>query len=344
MKEKTNRTQYILKLSSLIINSLFLIIHIYYIIVFLISDTKLLVYVNIASVICYVLLFILIKLKKYEFFALICCIEIVAYMTSATIIVGSNAGFQLCFIGLCTLAFVTKYFLRDKKIIINPIIMSCIFMAVYLFLYYYSKYNNPIIILPDIIYSLLYISHSIVVFIFIVGFLILMIEYVFKLEKKIRKESETDKLTQIANRNALNEYYEKLGTQKRNYVVAIFDIDNFKQFNDINGHLCGDYVLKEIANIAKNNSLDDFVSRFGGEEFVIISKIDVSLENTYKKIDSIRDKIDKYEFEYNNKKLHSTITIGIAEYFDEDTLDNWILRADKKLYEGKNNGKNITVY
>lgn len=328
----------------MISNITFLLIHIIYIFLFLITKAYILAYINIFSSIFYAFMFLLLKFKKHEIFALICGIEITAYMICATIIVGYKCGFQLCLIGLCTLAFVTKYFLKDKKFVINPIIVSAFFLTAYIFLFIWQKFNDPIIEIPDYMTSLLYLSHSIIVFIFCVGFLIILLEYVFKLEIKIRKESEVDKLTQIANRKALNDYYDRLGNQKANYVIAMFDIDGFKKFNDINGHLCGDYVLKEIASIAKNNSLNDFVSRWGGEEFVIISKIEDDLENTYKKIDLIRETIDKYEFRYNNKKLHSTITIGIAVFDNDESLDAWISRADKQLYKGKNNGKNKTIY
>ena len=101
--------------------------------------------------------------------------------------------------------------------------------------------------------------------------------------------------------------------------------------------------MKQIANIAVNNSKDDFVSRWGGEEFVVIAKIDESIEKTISKIDRIRETIENYEFNYDNKKLKSTVTIGVAEYDNYASIDDWIKTADEKLYQGKHNGKNKTV-
>ena len=249
-------------------NLVFMSVHIIYLILALVSKTYIFAYINIFSTLFYLLLFLLIKNKKFELFALFAGVEIIAYMTLAAILAGYNAGYHLIFIGLCTLAFVTKYFLKDKKFVINPIIVSAIFAIDFIFLYFYCKYNPPIVEFPDLLNTGLYIGHSLIVFIFCVGFLVILVEYIFKLEKIIRKESETDRLTQIPNRRALSHYFEVLGDQKSNYLLAIFDIDNFKKFNDVNGHLCGDYILKEISLIAKNNSLNDFVSRWGGEEFV----------------------------------------------------------------------------
>lgn len=325
-------------------NFLFMAIHIIYLFLALSASLYVLVFMNLASAVCYLVFFIIIHKKKYEIFALLCGTEISAFMTASSIIAGYTAGFQLCFFGLCTLAFVTKYFLKEKKFVINPLYVSLFFATDYIFLYFYCKYNQPLIVLPDYLNTVFYIGHSIVVFIFCVGFLAILLQYVFRLEVIITKESETDRLTQIPNRKALAAYYERLDKQRSNYVLAMFDIDGFKAFNDINGHLCGDYILKTIADIAKNNSLNDFVSRWGGEEFVVISKLENSLEDTYKKIDMIRKKVEEYPFVYDNKELKSTITIGVASFEENDDLDSWIAKADKMLYKGKETGKNITIY
>ena len=344
MKTEKLSSEKVIFLVTIISNTVFFLMHVLYTIIFVSSKAYLMAYINFFSSIFYLFLFLLLIKNKYEMYALICGIEITAYMTTGTIICGSLPGFHLCLIGMCTLAFVTKYFLQNKKLVVNPLIVSSIFLIIYIFLYFYNKYNNPIIELPEFYNTLLYIIHSLVVFIFIVGFLVVLIDYVFRLEKNITKISETDNLTQTVNRNGLHKYFEGLEDQKTNYLAAIFDIDDFKVVNDKYGHLCGDYVLKQIADIAKENSLDDLVSRWGGEEFVIISKIENSIEETIQKIDNIRIKIDNFKFKYNNKKIHSTITIGVAKYENEETLDEWITKADKNLYTGKNSGKNKLIF
>jgi len=325
-------------------NVIFLICHLCYLLMFLINKVWIMAYINIASASVYVLLFLAIKYKKYAIFAIVCGIEITAFMAVSTIVCGYDCGFHLCLIGLCILVFYTGYFSKSRTKIVRPLPISFAFMVIYLFLYFYCKNVKPVVEIEENFQTVLYVIHVLIVFLFVISFLFILITYILRLEAGIRKESKTDKLTGIANRNALSDYYERLGNQKSNYLIAIFDIDDFKKFNDINGHLCGDYVLKEIARIATENSLDDFVSRWGGEEFVVISKIDDTLENTYNKIDKIRITIKDYNFSYNGKKLHSTITIGVASYVDGDTLDMWIKKADEKLYFGKKNGKNQIVH
>ena len=328
----------------LITNTFFFLMHVFYSVIFSVAQIRPLIYHNIISGIYYLFMFLLIRKKKFEIYTLISAIEIISYLTTATILVGFDSGFPLTLVGLCVLAFIAKYFFIDKKIILHPIIISSIFAIDYIFLFIYYKFNQPLFEINQTIKDTLFLTHSIVVFIFVSGFMFLLIRYILRLEQRITKESETDKLTQLGNRKALANYFNALDKQKSNYILAIFDIDDFKIINDKNSHLCGDFILHEVANIAKENCNEDYVTRWGGEEFIIISKIDDTLENTYKKLENLREKIDKYEFNFKNKIIHATITMGIATYVNNDTLETWIDRADKKLYVGKNSHKNKIIY
>ena len=343
MKNNNIQDKRIIYTICLLSNIVFFALHLLYIIAFLISKAYIMAYINLGSSILYLLFFYIIKKEKYPIYTVLACLEITAYMNVATIICGYNAGFHLCFIGLCVLAYVAKYFLKEKTLI-NPFILVIVFALDYVFLYLYCLNVSPVVELGNVLNSIFFIGHSIIVFVFVIGFMVLLVRYVLFLEKKITKESVTDKLTQLGNRNSLADYLDKINKQKANYVLAMFDIDDFKVVNDIYGHLYGDYILKTIAQIAKDNSEDDLAIRWGGEEFVIISKIDETLEKTYEKLDNIRIKINDHKFIHNNKKVHCSITIGVAKYEDGYTLDDWITKADKKLYEGKNSGKNKIVY
>lgn len=333
----------IVRLTAFISCLVFFVFHVIYLIFFAAINVKLLVFINIGSCSFYILMLLFIKFRLYNTYVILTGFEIATYMTLATIILGPEAGFQLCLVALGALEFFAGYFSRFGKKRIKPVLFCLLNMILFTFVFFWFKHNEPIVEINSTIETLLFVTHIIITFGFSTTFLSILTIYTVKLENKVKKESETDKLTNIANRKGLSNYYDKLGDQKGNYVVAIFDIDNFKKFNDKNGHLCGDYVLKEIARIASENSKDDFVSRWGGEEFVIISKKDENIEDTFKKIDRIRESIEKYEFKYNNKSLKSTITIGVAEYNSEESLDDWITKADEKLYFGKHNGKNQMV-
>lgn len=321
----------------------FLVAHISYLTLFLITDIYPLVYINIGSVTFYTICLFIVKKRWFNTYVYLASTEIALFMSAGTMICGAEAGFQLCLVALMILAFFAGYFSMGREKRIKPIGFSVGYMVLFFFTYLWGKFNNPFVEVSDALATGLFILHILIVFGFGITFLAILTSYTVRLEKRIEKESVTDRLTNVANRNGLNEYFAKIGDQKSNYLLAIFDIDNFKKFNDKNGHLCGDYVLKEIARIASENSKDDFVSRWGGEEFVVISKIDDSFENTISKIDRIRETIENYEFSYDNKKLKSTVTIGVAKYDNYASIDDWIKTADEKLYQGKHNGKNKTV-
>ncbi len=323
---------------------IFLAAHIGYLIVFWALGVYSLLYINIGSITFYLIQFLIIKKKLFNTYVYLVSTEISAYMVVATLICGPESGFQITLIGMTCLIFFAGYFSKGNHNYIKPIRISLLYMVLFTFVFVWFKFNDPFVVINDTALSIIFASNIIITFGFDITFLAILTNYTVILEERIEKESITDRLTNIANRNGLNEYFERIGDQKGNYILAIFDIDNFKLFNDINGHLCGDYVLKEIARIAVGNSKDDFVSRWGGEEFVVISKINGNIDETIAKLDRIRIDINLFDFEYDGKVLKSTITLGAAKYENDLTIDDWIKRADEKLYQGKHNGKNQTVF
>ena len=321
-------------------NLIFFICHLAYLLFFFLTGVYILAWVNVGSAILYAFMFLLVKYEKYGIYAVISGAEITAIMTFSTAMCGFQAGFHLCLIGLCVLVYFSGYFSVQKTRIIRPQYWCLMLLALYIFLYFYCLFNPPVYDLSNWVKSFLFVAHVLIVFGFITIFLYVFVRYVLKLEKRIKTESRTDKLTQVANRYGLIEYVEALD-DKNNYYLSIFDIDDFKLVNDEHGHICGDHMLFEIAEIAKNNSLDDFVSRFGGEEFVVITRID---DNALNKIEDIRRKIEEHVFNFNNLNLHATVTIGVSKYDEGMSIDDWIMKADKRLYDGKTSGKNKVVF
>lgn len=323
-------------------NLVYLLAHIAYLIFFLVTKSYVLVYINIGSVTFYVLMFVLIKFKFYDAFADLCLLEILAYMVTATLLTGFNTGFHLCIIGLCIIAFYTAYFSTNNRKKLYAVYWSVISMIIYIALLFVTKKCNPYYVLDDWASSTLFVVHTVIVFGFIGGYMHIFTKYVIDLEERIKKESRTDRLTNVPNRYALYNYLDSL-TDKHNYALSILDIDDFKKINDIYGHICGDFILKEISNVLIHNHNKDFIARYGGEEFIIISKINTILDDTVTDVDCIRQEISDKNFMFDNISIHATVTIGMAIYTDNITIDEWINTADNKLYEGKKSGKNKTV-
>lgn len=158
--------------------------------------------------------------------------------------------------------------------------------------------------------------------------------------------SLTDALTGLYNRRHFNAELEREFMRSKRYggnlCIAIIDIDFFKKINDTYGHLCGDYVLKEVAYlILENFRKTDMVFRYGGEEFVVIMT-ETSLKNSLIPLERLRKTIENNNFIYKGKKITVTISIGV-ETNQTDTTDEFLNNADKALYQAKQNGRNQTV-
>ncbi len=122
--------------------------------------------------------------------------------------------------------------------------------------------------------------------------------------------------------------------------IIFFDIDHFKNVNDTYGHQVGDDVLKTIVKIVNSNIRDDDkLIRWGGEEFIIIFCTS-SIENVYKKAEHLRVSIEQYRFDEVGSL---TCSFGVILHNDSYSIDESIKKADAKLYEAKNSGRNRVV-
>jgi len=156
-------------------------------------------------------------------------------------------------------------------------------------------------------------------------------------------EAHTDALTNLPNRRTFDSELAKLHAQWKRYDTPVslmmLDIDHFKKFNDVHGHLAGDAVLKQVAEVLRGTMREtDVVTRFGGEEFaVILTNTEVEKAGAVAALmnNAIRDAV----FEYAGKSLQVTVSCGVAEAFGDDTTETTIKRADDALYACKKAGR-----
>lgn len=166
---------------------------------------------------------------------------------------------------------------------------------------------------------------------------------VLELFDEIKNKANKDYLTGLYNRRYLfdvgNKIYEDCKLNGKIFAIAIIDVDNFKNINDIYGHDIGDIALKEVSKILNEEILSNaLISRLGGEEFCICfynrteKQIDELLEN-------IRERFENNIIVYDNKEINYTISIGYSFDFGKN-MDNMINNADRYLYFAKNEGRN----
>lgn len=163
----------------------------------------------------------------------------------------------------------------------------------------------------------------------------------------LNKISRIDELTRLPNRRDIREkiQYEvsRYERTKRKFSFLFIDIDKFKNFNDTYGHVCGDLVLKTVADTMKCSlRKQDIVSRWGGEEFLALLP-ETQLSGAVLVGERLRKKIADTDIVFGNQNLHVTITVGIAEYDERLGMDHSINMADRALYDGKQTGRNKVV-
>ncbi len=162
-----------------------------------------------------------------------------------------------------------------------------------------------------------------------------------------RFKATHDTLTGLPNREAYNERsYQEMQRYKRYcrpLTMAVCDIDFFKKINDQYGHAAGDKVLKLIGKLISTRLRKvDFVGRYGGEEFVIIMP-ETPPKKAFEVLDKIRALIAKTPFRFKDSPVQITISFGIADFHSEDSVESVFERADKSLYEAKDQGRNRCV-
>ena len=163
----------------------------------------------------------------------------------------------------------------------------------------------------------------------------------------VRTESLTDPLTQLANRKFFDTTIEQAieDAREKNEPLSLLmtDIDHFKNFNDSFGHLTGDQVLRLVAMSVKQNVKgQDTAARYGGEEFAVVLPNTV-LRSAITVADHIRRAVMTKELMKRSTGEHLgrvTISIGVATWHKNDTIQSLIERTDTCLYAAKRHGRN----
>jgi len=165
------------------------------------------------------------------------------------------------------------------------------------------------------------------------------------LHKKIKELSITDGLTGLYVYRYFNEALEReiqrMSRYQGTFGLLMLDIDGFKKVNDTYGHLQGDEVLKEIAQILRRVCRQvDIICRYGGEEFTVILP-ETDIEGAFILAERIRMVVKNYAFGIKDNPIHLTVSIGVANYPESATSKlDLIKEVDKALYKTKAEGKN----
>ena len=164
-------------------------------------------------------------------------------------------------------------------------------------------------------------------------------------QRIMTRHATLDSLTGIFNRRHFLNLVEREWSLARRYetdcALVLIDVDHFKRVNDGFGHLCGDTLLRQIAEAASETLRQaDVLARFGGEEFILflphtdpLGALDVA--------ERIRERIEGLNFSWNSHSVPVSVSLGVAAlHSDHITLDQLIHDADEALYVAKSAGRN----
>lgn len=146
-----------------------------------------------------------------------------------------------------------------------------------------------------------------------------------------------DPVTGVANRYKAERQIQLRIENSRNHSIAIFDLDHFKQTNDLYGHPAGDSLLRQFATELRSFfRSSDIVSRWGGDEFLVI--VDCSPEEVHDRIDPIRKWVcGDYTIQVAGepRKVSVLASVGVASWHPGETAAELIARADAAMYQEK---------
>jgi len=217
-------------------------------------------------------------------------------------------------------------------------IMIPIYMAVLLSLIFYSLSTEPILNNSENLNRAIFITAAYFVCISIITYsLLLMLNKLDNLYRRTLDDSIKDRLTGALNRRGLDDVLSiaeaKYIERNVNYTIAMVDVDCLKQLNDKHGHAAGDLVLQRLADcIERSIRTDDFVLRYGGDEFLILLQ-SIPIEN----VKIIFNRIEGFLQEEYRTNLDYKVSFsrGFAQRTEFDSSDNLVDVADKRMYEYK---------
>ena len=163
-------------------------------------------------------------------------------------------------------------------------------------------------------------------------------------ELQLARLAHVDPLTGLANRRKLSDFLrqetERAKRHGSGFSLAILDVDNFKDFNDIHGHELGDRVLTELARAMEDCLREyDLCGRWGGEEFLLVLP-NTDLAEALAVVGRVHTSIRQRSVIHNGIALSITASVGLAEYHVGESYSDTLRRADKALLKAKRGGRN----
>jgi len=162
-------------------------------------------------------------------------------------------------------------------------------------------------------------------------------------QRRLVDMATTDKLTGAVSRQVFDTLFERTAKsalrRRGSLSLLVIDVDHFKGVNDQFGHLGGDTVLKSVATAIRRHIREaDTLCRWGGDEFLVLLE-DCNCEEAVKKAEQIRNAISDQPIRFGRESIEVTVSIGVTQYMQGETLEALVHRADSAMYMAKREGR-----
>jgi diguanylate cyclase (GGDEF)-like protein len=158
--------------------------------------------------------------------------------------------------------------------------------------------------------------------------------------KDLESVSSYDFLTDLHNRRSAKSKLNSNNFQSASTFIIMLDLDDFKSINDQYGHFAGDVVLKDVAQEIKSCMMtpDDWAARWGGDEFLLV--LHGLKEDVIQQLKGMKQNIHHKQVIFEQQSVNYSISIGMAEYDSDKSIQQNLKQADQALFSAKNKGKN----
>ena len=354
--------------------------HIVFLLFFLSYKVTPLAYFNVFSVIFYIIFAIIVMemqvIKHYILTVALIFAEIVVHAVLCTLLLGVDTFFVVYpIIALPICGYFLFFNIRNRKTFLKAVVafVVIVFMvtaaAVAVSEFYGGAIPTNVAVLSRKEKMMLRVVNIFFAAVVLYGFTTMFFVEMNRLLVKVRESNEQlkytathDALTGLTNRRSFWEYFDEMCSGDKHYNIAMGDLDSFKKINDTYGHGCGDLVLRSVADIILDMTEDNEIAcRWGGEEMVVVFLGE--REEALKRLEELRLRIEALDLNYDGLTVHVTMTFGFADseeialavsesYLEKDDskeiskhfrVESLISMVDKRLYTGKESGKNVVI-
>lgn len=320
-------------------------VHVVFLLMFAVLGVAPLVGLNVLSIAAYVAVALFVRKRPFLMEGLM-GFEICLHGILAVYLIGWESGFHFYIMLIVPIAIVSGG-INEREGMWVRWIWGVGGGLLYLFMDATLRHMQPVHVLPSSVVSGLRTFNLLSTFLILGALAAVYRELLQQAESVLRHQACTDHLTQLHNRRSvLDVIQHEAGSfirQGRPLSVILGDVDHFKAINDKHGHHAGDKVLQSVARVFTGAVRQmDHVARWGGEEFLIVLP-GTGIDEAYAVAERLRAHVAAQVCQGAKGPIPVTMTLGLADMREGDSVEQLISRADQALYKGKQSGRNQVV-